>query len=232
MNDTAYLERRGELQLYFDRTAVRAWERLTSDAPVSRIRATVRAGRNRMRQLILDMLPMRLRERRVLDAGCGTGALARDVAGRGASVLAIDLSPTLVQLAQEREAAAGEHGVEFMVGDMCDPGLGTFDHVVAMDSLIHYRVEDIVRVLAEWAPRTRSSMLFTFAPRTPALAVMHAMGKLFPRSDRAPSIAPVAERRLRERIAQASELADFSICRSARVASGFYTSNVMELVRR
>src|SRR5579871_251968 len=167
MNSTAYVERRGELQLYFDRTAAAAWERLTSDAPVSRIRATVRAGRNRMRQLMLDLLPLRLNAQRVLDAGCGTGALAREVAARGASVVAIDLSPTLVQLARDREAAAGESGVEFRVGDMSEPALGGFDHVLAMDSLIHYEVHDIVRLLAEWAPRTQRSILFTFAPRTP-----------------------------------------------------------------
>ena len=45
MQHTSYLERRGQIEDYFDRTAVQAWERLTSDAPVGRIRATVRAGR-------------------------------------------------------------------------------------------------------------------------------------------------------------------------------------------
>ena len=44
-----YIERRGQLEDYFDRTAVEAWKRLTSDAPVGRIRATVRAGRDQMR---------------------------------------------------------------------------------------------------------------------------------------------------------------------------------------
>ncbi|MFC6050870.1 magnesium protoporphyrin IX methyltransferase, partial [Methylobacterium hispanicum] len=38
---TTYDARRGELTTYFDRTAADAWARLTSDAPVSRIRATV-----------------------------------------------------------------------------------------------------------------------------------------------------------------------------------------------
>ena len=49
MNPTSYVERRGKIEDYFDRTAVQAWARLTSDAPVGRIRATVRAGRDRMR---------------------------------------------------------------------------------------------------------------------------------------------------------------------------------------
>ena len=56
MADT-YVDTRDRLEDYFDRTAVRAWERLTSDAPVSRIRQTVREGRDRMRALLLSRLP-------------------------------------------------------------------------------------------------------------------------------------------------------------------------------
>ena len=41
-------------------------------------------------------------------------------------------------------------------------------------------------------PAPTASILFTFAPRTPLLAVMHAVGRLFPRGDRAPAIVPVA----------------------------------------
>jgi magnesium-protoporphyrin O-methyltransferase len=231
VNSAAYLQRRGQLEHYFDRTAVRAWERLTSDAPVSRIRASVRAGRDRMRRAMLDMLPTNLSGQRILDAGCGTGALAQELAARGARVLAIDLSPTLVELARQRSSAAGANLVEFRSGDMADPALGTFDHVVAMDSLIHYDAGDIVRLLAALAARTRRSMLFTFAPRTPALALMHAIGRVFPRSDRAPAIAPVAEDQLRLRLAQEPELRDWQPARGERIGSGFYTSHALELIR-
>jgi hypothetical protein len=53
MSGTTWSAKRGELRTYFDRTAVEAWARLTSDAPVSRIRATVRAGRDEMRNALL-----------------------------------------------------------------------------------------------------------------------------------------------------------------------------------
>ena len=60
MQHTSYLERRGEIETYFDRTAAQAWERLTSDAPVGRIRATVRAGREEMRNTLLSWLPQEI----------------------------------------------------------------------------------------------------------------------------------------------------------------------------
>jgi magnesium-protoporphyrin O-methyltransferase len=136
MGAATYDARRGELETYFDRTAVEAWKRLTSDAPVGRIRATVRAGRDSMRGALLSWLPADMSGLRLLDAGCGTGALAIEAARRGAEVVAIDISPTLVGLAHERAPRdLGAGRVTFRVGDMLDPTLGRFDHVVAMDSL-------------------------------------------------------------------------------------------------
>ncbi|MGG5811066.1 magnesium protoporphyrin IX methyltransferase [Falsiroseomonas sp. CW058] len=233
MPTVSYQARRGELETYFDRTAAKAWERLTSDAPVSGIRATVRRGRDEMRATLLSWLPAEMAGMRLLDAGCGTGALAVEAARRGAEVVAIDISPTLVGLAEAR--AAGRHGtghVEFRVGDMLDPSLGRFDHVVAMDSLIHYRPADVARVLAQLAPRCAGSVLFTFAPRTPLLAAMHAAGRLFPRGDRAPSIVPVAEAALRRLLAAEPGLEGWTQGRDRRVGSGFYTSHAMEMRRR
>jgi magnesium-protoporphyrin O-methyltransferase len=232
MNTSNYTERRGEIETYFDRTAVDAWARLTSDAPVGRVRATVRAGRDRMRATLLSWLPDDLRGRRVLDAGCGTGALAVEAARRGAEVLAIDLSPTLVDLARERQPVFSSGGcIDFRSGDMLDPALGEFDHVVGMDSLIHYEPADAVEVIAGLAARTRHSLLFTFAPSSPALEVFKAVGKLFPRGNRSPSIVPVAERELQRRLDVHPRLLAWDMRRSQRISSGFYTSQAMELVR-
>jgi magnesium-protoporphyrin O-methyltransferase len=233
MTTMTYQERRGELETYFDRTAADAWRRLTSDEAVGRIRATVRAGRDRMRERLLSWLPADLEGRTILDAGCGTGALAVEAARRGAHVTAIDLSPTLIELARERlptELGAGR--IDFRVGDMFDERLGRFDHVVAMDSLIHYDAADIVRVLSAFGRLADASVLFTFAPRTPALAAMHAVGRLIPnRQHRAPAIVPVGRDALQRSIAAAPELAGWRVSRDERIASGFYTSHAQELIR-
>ena len=198
----SYVAKRGQLLDYFDRTAVEAWARLTSDAPVGKIRTTVRAGRDAMRSAILDMLPQDLSGARLLDAGCGTGALAVEAARRGADVVAIDLSPTLVDLARERTPAKlGSGRITFLSGDMLDPALGRFDHAVAMDSLIHYRTADMAAAVAGLAARVERSLVFTFAPRNAALALMYGAGKLFPRRDRSPSIVPVSPAALAARLA-------------------------------
>lgn len=233
MQTLSYQLRRGQLLTYFDRTAVEAWSRLTSDAPVGRIRATVRAGRERMRDILLSWLPDDLRGVRILDAGCGTGALSAEAARRGAQVVAIDLSPSLIELARQRiPHQIGAGTIEFQVGDMLDPALGRFDHVVAMDSVIHYVPGDAVRAVAGLAARAERSVLFTFAPRTAPLALMHAVGRMFPRSDRAPAIEPVAEEAMRQRLVSADGLEAWCPSRSERVQCGFYTSQAQELVRR
>ena len=232
MSTPAYLQRRDNIEHYFDRTAADAWARLTSTAKVSGIRATVRAGRDRMRATLLDWLPADLHGKALLDAGCGTGALAVEAARRGAHVVAIDLSPTLVDLARARLPSGLAGSVEFRSGDMLDAALGDFDHVVGMDSLIHYPCADVVGALGTLAARTRGTLVFTFAPSNPLLQAMIAVGRVFPRKDRAPFIEPVAEARLREAIAASPALAPWQPGRTQRVASGFYTSQALELTRR
>jgi magnesium-protoporphyrin O-methyltransferase len=232
MTSTTYFARRDQLEQYFDRTAVEMWKRMTSDAPLSRVRATVRAGREAMRATILDWLPLDLQGARVLDAGCGTGALAFELAKRGATVVGVDVSPTLVGLAQERAPiSAGRGAATFAVGDMLDSALGEFDYVVAMDSLIHYQGADIARIVSTLATRTRSAIVFTVAPRTPALTVMHALGRLFPRGNRAPSIAPISMPVLKRFFEDNGELATWSVGRVSRIDRGFYISQAAELTR-
>ena len=229
---TRFEQRRGQIETYFDKTASKAWSVLTSDEKLGHIRRTVRAGRDSMRAMLLDYISQPI-EAVILDAGSGTGALAGELAKRGANVTGIDLSKTLVDLARYR-APNLQHGgrLRFLVGDMTDPLLGRFDYVVAMDSLIHYAPEDALRVLAGFAARTERSILFTFAPATLLLSAFHLVGKLLPRGNRSPAIVPVAENRLCRMIESDPAFGDWRIGRSNRISSGFYTSQAMELVRR
>jgi magnesium-protoporphyrin O-methyltransferase len=75
-------------------------------------------------------------------------------------------------------------------------------------------------------------VVFTFAPRTRALATMHKVGKFFPRSDRAPAIEPVSQNQLHAEIRAEASLSDWQTWRSNRISSGFYTSQAQELNRK
>ncbi len=228
----SYSQRRSEIETYFDRTAAEAWSRLTSTAPVSGIRATVRAGRDRMRATLLSQLPEDLRGCRLLDAGCGTGALAVEAAKRGADVVAIDLSPTLINLAKERvPEKLGLGSIHFHAGDMLDKRFGSFDHIVAMDSLIHYSLADMTIMLGRLAAMAHAGLHFTYAPRTTALAAMHTVGKLFPRGDRSPAIVPHSDVKLHRAIQESADLIGWHPGRNARITSGFYISHAQELRR-
>ena len=133
-----YEAQREKLAQYFDQTARKAWIDLTSDAKVSGIRATVRAGRERMRETLLSWLPEDLRRTRVLDAGCGTGALSVSAACRGGEVIGVDVAAGLVDIARERTPSFIGHGrIDWHAGDMLDPAFGEFEHVVLM--LIYFK---------------------------------------------------------------------------------------------
>ena len=221
----SYAQTLSRVEHYFDRTATQVWERLTSDAPVSRIRETVRQGRDRMRETMLDQLPADLTGMRVLDAGCGAGQMTAELAARGARVTAVDISPSLVGIAEARLPEAHRGRVTFLAGDMLDPALGNFDHIVAMDSLIYYSAEDIARALDGFANRTRSTV-FTVAPRTPLLMAMWHAGKVFPRSDRSPVMIPHAPARLADALRAARR--GGRLREVARISRGFYISTCLE----
>lgn len=231
MRSLTYSKRRRQLEAYFDRSAREAWARLTSEAPLNRIRATVRRGREEMQSTLLGMLPSDLSGRRVLDAGCGTGTLSVELARRGADVVGIDLSPNLINLARKRAENVEEGSIELLVGDMLSLDLGTFDHVVAMDSLIHYRESDMVEMVSALCTRAREKVVITFAPRTPLLTLMHFLGRFFPRGDRSPAIEPIAETRLRRRLRRHPALSGWTSARSRRIHAGFYISQALEVTR-
>ena len=143
-----YDERRGRLETYFNRTAVDAWAQLTSNSPVSRIRETVRQGRDQMRGQLLSWLPDDMSRSVLLDAGCGTGALSVAAAHRGATVIAVDIAGNLVDLARERAPDEVSGAISFRVGDMLSP-----DQARA-------NVES-----ARIASRNSSALSFTLSPR-------------------------------------------------------------------
>ncbi|WP_438954975.1 magnesium protoporphyrin IX methyltransferase [Cognatiyoonia sp.] len=226
----SYAATRDRVEDYFDRTATKTWERLTSDAPVSGVRATVRAGRDEMRALMLDQLPDDLTGTRILDAGCGTGAMAVELAQRGADVVAVDISPALIEIAKERAPAELRRRITWVSGDMLDKTAGRFDHALAMDSLIYYGANDIAALLDKASQRVDGKFIFTLAPRTKMLMLMWRVGKLFPRKDRSPTMVPHTTAGIATALRNSGAKGPLKEIR--RVKSGFYISTAFSYERR
>ena len=85
--------------------------------------------------------------KRVLDAGCGEGHVARLFASHGAEVVAVDISPRLLDLARSLEAQ-DPHEIEFIEADLAK-GLpchrGAFD--LATANMMLDDCEDLAGVL-------------------------------------------------------------------------------------
>lgn len=236
MTHVDHMRRTGEIEHYFDRTALDAWKKLTGEQPVSGIRATVRRGRDLMRRTLLGWLPQDLTGWRILDAGCGSGVMSLELADRGADVLGIDLSAQMVAFARQR---TDEHrrkpgcagSVRFDSGDMLDARHGRFDAIIAMDVLIHYERMHAIRVLEQLAARTDRHMAFTLAPGSRFLRTMLAAGRAFPRGNRSPAIYPVDADDLVTSLIDQPDMAGWSVGRTERVSIGFYKSQAMEVTR-
>ena len=228
MNDS-YAKTRDRLETYFDQTASKAWEILTSDLPVSGIRARVRSGRDRMRDVLLNSLPTDLHGARILDAGCGTGQISVELARRGAKVLGVDISNNLIKVAKERMPTDLAKKIDFKAGDMLSKSNGKFDFVIAMDSLIHYGAEDIAITLSKLAENTKNSISFTVAPKTILLSSLLVVGKILPRSDRSPRIAPVSHKALNLWLKNTTILKDKETEVLKRIKASFYVSEALIL---
>ena len=62
-----YSQNRDRIAEYFDKTGFRAWEALTTETPVSKIRLKVRESREKMRSRMLLHLPNDLSGKRILE---------------------------------------------------------------------------------------------------------------------------------------------------------------------
>jgi SAM-dependent methyltransferase len=119
----------------------------------------------RYAEQLVAVTPLRDGER-VLDAGTGTGFAARAIArrvGPAGHVLAVDISPKMLEQARIVIDAAGLGNVDFLEADVSDlaniPGR-SFDAVVCSAGLLYMPVE---KVLREWHRLLRADGVVAFS---------------------------------------------------------------------
>ena len=222
-----YLAKRARLENYFNEVSSDAWDKLTSNEPVSYVRQLVREGRQKMLLAILEKLPQDLKGARILDAGCGTGVLSRMLDERGAEVVGVDISDKLIEVAKNRSGS--NSSIEYFSGDMKEASFGNFDYIIAMDSLIHYSTEDVISSLVDFSKRANISVLFTVIPSTFVLKTKLQLGKFFPKSERSPEVVPIEWGQLRK--LEALEV-NATLEKIKRIKSLFYVSELWELAHR
>jgi ubiquinone/menaquinone biosynthesis C-methylase UbiE len=101
-------------------------------------------NRKQLSRIILSMLG-EVKNKRILDAGCGSGKECEMLAKRGARVVGIDISKRMITLAKERCKGLG---VEFFVRDMGRTGFKgkSFDIIIAIFSIMFKRkIEELFK---------------------------------------------------------------------------------------
>ncbi len=132
-------------------------------------------------------------EQRVLDLGCGTGALTLRAARRGAHVVGIDINPGMLEIARKRAQAEGlEPDIELRemgVAELDGQEPASFDVVMSglcfselTEEELSYALRETKRILKpggllliadEVKPRTVAKRLLTWLIRLPLLVITY-----------------------------------------------------------
>lgn len=106
---------------------------------------------NHYHSYLLRQMPMPSRD--ALDIGCGMGEFSRRVAERAEHILALDLSPEMIQIAQERSSSVLT--INYQVGDILSYPLPTecFDFVGSIATFHHL---DLASVLEKIKPTLKA----------------------------------------------------------------------------
>ncbi len=153
------------LESYFDQAA-QTWD----DNPVRRELALAVA------QGICQAIKFRP-EMRIMDFGCGTGLIARELAPKVASVTAVDTSPEMVAVLKAKAAAAGLSGIEpLLLDNGYESGpAASYDAIVS--SMVLHHIEDISGLVAQLAQWCRPGGWVGLADLEPEDGTFHRPGQ-------------------------------------------------------
>jgi len=231
--------RKAGLQEYFGPLGFERWRSIYGDGPVSFIRRTVREGHAEVMATAIKWAEERTQGQalRVLDAGCGPGVVSLALAQAGHNVTGCDLSPQMVNYAQEQanlQSPEIKARMQFLASDLETVGAKlagqTFDLIVCLDVLIYYPEAELARIIQSLAalqvPGPTRRIIFTYAPASLLLRTMHRLGRIFPHKQRATSLEIIGKGAVCRALAQAN----LKLSREQHFNKGFYHVVLAEAV--
>lgn len=103
----------------------------------------------------------------VLDIGCGTGNLAITAARRGATVTGVDITPAMLEAAEENATIAGVEDIDWQEGDATDLPVEDDSFDVTLSSLGHMYGDPPDAAAAELVRVTKPGGRIAFTSWTP-----------------------------------------------------------------
>lgn len=234
-------QRKASLREYFGPHGFERWRLIYGDGPVSFIRRTVREGHAAVVAQALQWAENQEygRSLRILDAGCGPGVVSLALARAGHTVFGCDLSEQMVQYAREQAAAEPQEvrdRLNFVTSDLetVQEKIGNqkFDLVICLDVLIYYPEDELGRIVERLAalqdPNAPRRIIFTYAPATPPLRLMHWLGRKFPRKQRATSLEIIGMKAILRSLGHNN----FRLKRQQNFNKGFYHVVLAEAIAK
>jgi len=217
---------------YFNTKGFDRWSRIYSeDGEINNVQKDIREGHQITIDTILEWLDEdgNLSQQKICDAGCGVGSLAIPLAQRGATVSASDISESMANEGRARaDTVLGPDAsrVSFEAADL-ESLAGSYDVVCCIDVLIHYPDEKLGDMIGHLGSLTTGQLIFSFAPRTPLLALLKKVGDFFP----GPSKATRAYLHAEDEIVSILSELGFKVIRRSETRAKFYYSTVLQVER-
>jgi len=116
-------------------------------------------------------------EMKIMDFGCGTGLIARELAPKVARVTAVDTSAEMVSVLKEKAQAAGLTGIEpLLLNEECEPTLAA-DYDAIVSSMVLHHVEDLSGLTERFAQWCRPGAWIALADLEPEGGTFHRPGQ-------------------------------------------------------
>ena len=184
MNSNKILEK-SEVREYFNGIGFDRWRKIYSKSEeINTVQKNIRKGHQKTVDDVVSYVKNYpgLTKKSFCDAGCGVGSLAVPLLKLGVTNLQVsDISSEMIKETKRRikELRLNQQKIKFETCDL-EQLKGMFDVVICLDVFIHYPqpvAEEMVKHLCDLS---RESLIVSFAPYTPLLAILKNIGKLFP----------------------------------------------------